>query len=118
MKRTLDKSKGKWLDLLPSVMWAYRATSHLAIEKSPFVLAFGVKVLVLPKLNVLSTCVSNISMKWNLQMATMELDYLEEKRRDALLWLKNYQSKATHHYNSSVCPKTFMLGKLVFQKFF
>lgn len=76
IKKTLDKSKGKWPDTLSFVWWAYKIAPYNAVGESPFSLAFIMKAMVPPKLNVLSPWVNVLSTKQNLQLGKEQLDYL------------------------------------------
>ena len=39
--KSLDKAKGKWVEKLPGVLWAYRTTKSIPISETPFSLAYG-----------------------------------------------------------------------------
>ena len=41
LKTKLEGLKGKWVEYLPEVLWAYRTTRKSATQETPFVLAFG-----------------------------------------------------------------------------
>nr|CAN69047.1 hypothetical protein VITISV_022345 [Vitis vinifera] len=41
LKRKLERAKGKWMDELPGVIWAYRTTSRRPMGATPFTLAYG-----------------------------------------------------------------------------
>ena len=41
LKTKLENLKGKWVEYLPEVLWAYRITQKLATRETPFALAFG-----------------------------------------------------------------------------
>ena len=40
-KTKLEDLKGKWVEFLPEVLWAYRTTQKSATQETPFALAFG-----------------------------------------------------------------------------
>ena len=46
IKMMLDRAKEAWMDELYHVLWAYRTTQMLPIEKIPFALAFGMKAVI------------------------------------------------------------------------
>ena len=50
LKRKLERAKGKWMDELPGVIWAYRTTSRRPMGATPFTLAYGWKPLFQLKL--------------------------------------------------------------------
>lgn len=36
LKKRLDEAKGKWMDELPHVLWAYRTTLRRSMSETPF----------------------------------------------------------------------------------
>lgn len=46
LKKKLESYKGRWLDELPGLLWAYRATLQLAIDKSLFSLVYIVDAVI------------------------------------------------------------------------
>ncbi|XP_052189945.1 uncharacterized protein LOC127799756 [Diospyros lotus] len=46
LKTRLEKAKGGWADELPSILWAYRTTSRVPTEETPFSLAYGTDALI------------------------------------------------------------------------
>ena len=47
LKKHLEKARGKWVDELPTALWAYRTTHKTAAGHTPFALAYGT-VAVIP----------------------------------------------------------------------
>ena len=45
LKTKLEDLKGKWVEYLPEVLWAYRTTRKSATQETPFALAFGTEVV-------------------------------------------------------------------------
>ena len=46
LKKRLDITKGKWVDELPEVLWAYRTTACRPIGISPFALTYGMETII------------------------------------------------------------------------
>ena len=46
LKKRLDSAKGKWVDELPGVLWAYRTTARRPTGISPFALTYGMEAIV------------------------------------------------------------------------
>ena len=44
LKTKLEDLKGKWVEYLPEVLWAYRTTQKSATRETPFALAFGTEL--------------------------------------------------------------------------
>ena len=46
LKKRLDDAKGKWVDELPHVLWAYRTTPQRSTKETPFSMTYGAKVVI------------------------------------------------------------------------
>ena len=46
LKKQLDSAKGKWVEELPGVLWAYRTTARKPIGISPFALICGMEAVI------------------------------------------------------------------------
>ena len=46
LKKRLDSAKGKWVEELPGVLWAYRTTTQKPIGVSPFALTYGMEAVI------------------------------------------------------------------------
>ena len=46
LKRRLDSAKGKWVEELPRVLWAYRTTTRKPTDISPFALTYGMEAVI------------------------------------------------------------------------
>ncbi|XP_043694167.1 uncharacterized protein LOC122644858 [Telopea speciosissima] len=49
IKKKLETAKGFWVEELPSILWAYRTTTRLAIGETPFMLTYGAEAMTLWK---------------------------------------------------------------------
>ena len=47
LKTKLENPKGKWVECLPEVLWAYRTTRKSTAQETPFTLAFGTEAVAL-----------------------------------------------------------------------
>ena len=45
LKTKLEDLKGKWVEYLPEVLWAYKTTRKSATQETPFALAFGTEAV-------------------------------------------------------------------------
>ena len=57
LKTKLEDLKGKWVEYLPEVLWAYRTTCKLATQETPFALAFGTEAVALVEVRLKSPTV-------------------------------------------------------------
>ena len=46
IKKRLEKAKGKWVEELPSVLWAHRTTLRRSTRETPFALSFGTQPII------------------------------------------------------------------------
>ena len=46
LKKLLDSAKGKWVDELPRVLWAYRTTARRSTGISPFAITYGMEAII------------------------------------------------------------------------
>ena len=45
LKTKLENLKGKWVEYLPEVLWAYKTTRKSTTQETPFALAFGTEAV-------------------------------------------------------------------------
>ena len=91
LKTKSEDHKGKWVEYLPEVLWAYRTTCKSATRETPFALAFGTEVVVPVEVGLESPRVKFVSTERNEETLRLNLDLLEEKREQALKLVKDYQ---------------------------
>nr|CAN64615.1 hypothetical protein VITISV_036196 [Vitis vinifera] len=103
LKKRLEQSKGKWVEELPGVLWAYRTTPGRPTGNTPFALAYGMEAVIPTKIG----------------LPTVRTDAAKQDDANTELgrnWIG--QMKASAHYNSKVRPRSFKNGTLVLRKFF
>ena len=99
LKTKLENLKGKWVEYLPKVLWAYRTTRKSTTRETPFTLAFGTKALAPVEVGLKSLRVEFASVEHNEESLHLNLDLLEEKREQALKCAENYQRKTARYYD-------------------
>ncbi|CAL8990807.1 unnamed protein product [Prunus brigantina] len=52
LKKRVEGAKGKWVDELPGVLWAYRTTKRRSTGETPFSLAYGTEAIIPPHITV------------------------------------------------------------------
>lgn len=55
LKKRLEKAKGRRVEELPSVLWAYRTTPERPTGNTSFALAYGVDVVIPTKIGMPTT---------------------------------------------------------------
>ena len=116
LKTKLENLKGKWVEYLPEVLWAYRTTHKSATQETPFALAFGVEAMALIEVGLKSPRVEFANAEHNEEIFRLNLDLLEEKREQVLRRTKDYRRKTAKYYDRRVRPKSFKPDDLVLKK--
>ena len=80
LKTKLENLKGKWVDYLPEVLWAYRTTRKSATQETPFALAFSTEAVAPVEVGLKSPRVEFANVEHNEESLRLNLDLLEEKR--------------------------------------
>ena len=82
LKKRLDSAKGKWVDELPGVLWAYRTTTRRPTDISPFVLTYGMEAIVPTEISM-PTLRTDITEQSNTESVIKDLDMANELREAA-----------------------------------
>ena len=80
MKTKLENLKGKWVEYLPEVLWAYRTKRKSATQETPFALAFDAEAVAPVEAELKSPRVEFANAEHNEKILRLNLDLLEEKR--------------------------------------
>ena len=113
LKTKLEDLKGKWVDFLPEVLWAYRTTQKSATRETPFAPAFGTEAVAPVEVGLKSPRIKLENMEHNDEALRLNLDLLDEKREHVLRLTEDYQRKTVRYYNQNVKPRSYMPGDLV-----
>ena len=116
LKTKLENLKGKWVDYLPEVLWAYRTTRKSANQETPFALAFGTEAIAPVKIGLKSPRVEFTNAEHNEESLHLNLDLLKEKREQALKCAKDYQRRIARYYDRKVRLNSFKPKDLVLKK--
>ena len=116
LKTKLDDLKGKWVEYLPEVLWAYKTTRKSATQETPFALAFGTEAVALVEIGLKSPRIELASVEHNEEALRLNLDLLDEKRDQVLKRTEDYQRNTARYYNQKVKPRSYKSGDLVLKK--
>ena len=116
LKTKLENLKGKWVEYLPEVLWAYRTTRKLATQETPFALVFGTEAVAPIEVGLKSPRVEFENTEHNEEILRLNLDLLEEKCEQVLKRVEDYHRKTTKYYDRRVGPRSFKPGDLVLRK--
>ncbi|RVW26664.1 hypothetical protein CK203_096494 [Vitis vinifera] len=109
LKERLEQAKGKWVEELPGALWAYRTTPGRPTGNAPFALAYGMDAVIpteigLPTIRTDAAKQSDANMELG-----RNLDWTDEVRESAAIWMADYQQRASAHYNRKVRPRAFKM---------
>ena len=82
LKKRLDSVKGKWVEELPRVLWAYRTTARKPTSISPFALNYGMEAVIPTEIG-LPTIRTDTPESGNDESIIKELDMSYEQREAA-----------------------------------
>ena len=118
LKTKLEDLKGKWVEYLPEVLWAYKTTHKSTTQETPFALAFGTEAVDPVEVKLKSLTIELENIKHNEEVLRLNLDLLEEKSEQVLKRMEDYHRKIARYYDQRVKPKSCKLGDLVLKKLF
>ena len=117
LKTKLEDLKGKWVEYLPEVLWAYRTTCKSAIQETPFALAFGTKAVDPVEIGLKSPRIELANVEHNEEALRLNLDLIEEKREQVLKRMEDYHRKTARYYDQRVRPRSYKPGDIVLKNF-
>ena len=116
LKTKLEGLKGKCVEYLPDVLWAYRSTHKSATQETPVALAFGTEAVAPVEIGLKSPRIELASVEHNEEALHLNLDLLDEKRKQVLKRIEDYQRKMARYYDRKVKPRSYKPGNLVLKK--
>ena len=116
LKTKLEDLKGKWVEYLPEVLWAYRTTLKSTTQETPFTLAFGTDAVALVEIGLKSLRIELASVEHNEEALRLNLDLLDEKRDQVQRRTEDYLRKTARYYDQKVKPRSYKPGDLVLKK--
>ncbi|GFS42838.1 hypothetical protein Acr_00g0081980 [Actinidia rufa] len=116
IKKRLEKAKGKWVDKLANVLWAYRTTTRKATNEMPYSLAFGFEVVIPLEVGLPTIRTEAYDTSHNNEVLARDVDLAEERRDNALIRMVDYQKQLAKSFNQKVQRREFKVGNLVLRK--
>ncbi|GFY81120.1 hypothetical protein Acr_01g0009290 [Actinidia rufa] len=113
LKARLERSKSRWAEKLPSILWTYHTTSRIPTSEMSYSMVFGTKSIILVEIGMLSFKTSNFNKDNNEIKLRFNLNLLNEKRDKAKLRQATYKCRVAKYYNQRVKNQSFLLGDLV-----
>ncbi|XP_070023162.1 uncharacterized protein [Nicotiana sylvestris] len=103
LKKRLTGSKGKWKEILPEVMWAYRTTLKSSTKVTPFSLVYGAKDLIFFEVRELSLKFWYATEESNGEAVTMSLELMDERGEAALVRLAAHKQRIGRYLARGGC---------------
>ncbi|KAJ9557123.1 hypothetical protein OSB04_011737 [Centaurea solstitialis] len=116
IRKRLKGAKGKWVEELPSVLWANRTTPRASTGQTPYSLVYGCEA-VLP-IEAQMPIARNRTFDQNAITLSYDLDALEELREKALRTMAAQKGIVERHFNKNVKAKIFQVGDYVLRHVF
>ena len=113
LKKMLDDAKGKWVEELSHVLWTYRTTPRRSIGETPFSMTYGAKVVIPLETGFPTLRTSSFNSSNNSGLLEKSLDFIEERRENAMVQLAYYQHNLKQGYNANVKLRPLAPGDLV-----
>ena len=117
LKKRLDSAKGKWMDELPEVLWAYRTTAQKSTGVSPFALTYGMEVVIPTEIGLPTIRTATPEPK-NEGSMIRELDTSDELQEGAAIRVASYQRHLANSYNKRGKASGVPAGRSSFAKSF
>ena len=116
IKKRLEKAKGRWVDELANVLWAYRTTPRKATNETPYSLAFGFEAVIPLEVGLPTIRTEAYNTSNNNEVLARDLDLAEERRENALIRMADYQKQLAKSFNQKVQRREFEVGSLVLRR--
>ena len=117
-KKRLEDTKGKWLDELFEVLWTYWTTSRRPTWATPFVLAYGMEVVILTEIGMPTARTTVQDQRDNDEELIRQLDWADEIREYAAIRMTSYHQMVITYYNKKARPWFFWTRTLVLRRIF
>jgi len=116
LKKRLDDAKGKWVEELSHVLWTYRTTPRRSTGETPFSMTYRAEAVILLETSFPTLRTSSFNSSNNDELLEKSLDFIEERRENAMVQLAYYQHKLKQGYDANVKLRPLALGDLVLRK--
>lgn len=102
LKKKLEEAKGKWVNGLLRVLWAYRTTFRRPTGATHFTIAYGMETVIPIEIDMPIAKMVMQGQKDNDKELEKHLDWANEIRKNAGIRMASYRQRAIAHYNKKV----------------
>ncbi|RVW60648.1 hypothetical protein CK203_048847 [Vitis vinifera] len=118
LKKRLKQAKGKWVEELLGVLWAYRTTPGRPTGNTHFALAYGMDAVIPTEIGLPTIRTETGPQDDTNAEVGRNLDWADEVRETTSIRMTDYQQRVAAHYNRKARPRSFKSGTLVLRKVF
>ncbi|RVW29552.1 Gag-Pol polyprotein [Vitis vinifera] len=93
LKKRLEQAKGKWVEELPGVLWAYRTTPGRPTGNTPFALTYGMDAVIPTEIGLPTIRTDAAKQKDANTELGRNLDWADEVRESASIRMADYQQR-------------------------
>ncbi|KAJ9552293.1 hypothetical protein OSB04_016338 [Centaurea solstitialis] len=116
IRKRLKAAKGRWVEELPSVLWANRTTPRTSTGQTPFSLVYGCEA-VLPIESQVPVARHRTIERNSIDLC-YDIDALEELREKAFQKMASQKAMVERYFNKKVKIKVFQVGDHVLRRVF
>ena len=116
LNKRLDDAKGKWVEELLHVLWTYRTTPCRSTRETPFSTTYGAEAVIPLETGFPTLRTSSFNPSDNNGLLKKSLDFIEERRENAMVQLAYYQNMLKQGYDANVKLRLLAFGDLVLRK--
>ena len=113
LNKRLDDTKGKWMEELSHVLWTYRTTPRRSTGETPFLMTYGAEAVIPLETDFPMLRTSSFNLSDNNGLLEKSLDFIDERRENAMVQLAYYQHKLKQGFDANVKLRPLVLGDLV-----
>ncbi|GJU53089.1 reverse transcriptase domain-containing protein [Tanacetum coccineum] len=114
-KARLEEISKNWLEELSHVLWAHRTMIKSSNGETPFSLTYGAEAEIPVEIDMPTLRTAEVDMIKNNEALGINLDLLEEKRKQAAIQEARSKAKMEKYYNARVRSTSFRLGDLIYR---
>lgn len=115
-KNNLEGKSNKWVDKLPTTLWAVRISARGPTRETAYALVFRFEAVSTAKLSLPSYRISTYNKDSNKQQQCLDLDILEEKQIAACLKAETFKQKTKLARDKSLVKRPLCVGNWVLRK--
>ncbi|GKE10908.1 reverse transcriptase domain-containing protein [Tanacetum coccineum] len=114
IKARLGRERAGWVDELPDVLWAHRASLKQSNGETPFSLTYESVAVIPAEIGIPTYRTMMIRENENEDELRLNMDLLQERREAATIREAKYKTKMEQYYNQKVRLASFKPDEYVF----